>query len=79
MTAITVEVRTHNTMWGFFRSKKEREREKALEAKEAEIKAIKADTVKAVDKATLAVKQLNDLVESHGINGIIYFSTGKKR
>jgi len=66
-------------MWFVFRTKKEKELQEELERKDKKIEQIQATTQLHADEATQAIRDLNLLVEKHGIGGIIYFSTGKGR
>lgn len=73
-------VETRGTsVWFVFKSHKQLERERQAAAKDREIEAIKAETAIEAAKATRAMTELNKMVEAHGISGLIYFSTSKKR
>lgn len=78
MTGTTLEVRTGNMLF-LFKSKKTKETEKKNAATDKKIEAIKANTMKKAQAATDEVTKLNNLIEEHGISGLIYFSTGKGR
>lgn len=75
----TIHVVRGNSMWFIFKTRKQQNKEREAEAKDKQIEALKAKTQDEAQKATDAVKQLNKLVEEHGISGLIYFSTGKGR
>lgn len=78
MMGTTLEVRTGNMLF-LFKSRKTKETEKKNALTDKKIEAIKANTMKKAQAATDEVTKLNNLIEEHGISGLIYFSTGKGR
>lgn len=62
-----------------FKSKKTKERERRDAKVDKQIEELKEKNIEKAQAATDAITELNNLVDKHGISGLIYFSTGKGR
>lgn len=63
------------SMWSF-RTRKHRE---ALAHKEAQIQAVRKQTLKKIDAATTNTRKLNQVLDDGGVTGLIWAATGGDR
>jgi hypothetical protein len=69
-SSLVLEIRSSSM---FFNRKKDKE----YDRKEAQIQAIRQDTLKKIDKAQVSTSKVNELLkEDLGITGMIFYATG---